>query len=97
MNLFDFTNVQKSITDKKKDKFIFNYCILNNLGVFPEELVLVILHLRHHYMKHQLSIVNNVISCFTDIGIIGVKFFKLHHPTNNCKSYNLFPNNILLE
>lgn len=94
MNLFDFTNVQQSITNKKRDKFVFHYCLLKQLNIFPEELILVILHFRYHYMKHQLKNISNDIVFLTEISIMGAKFFKL---CKSNESYNIFPNNIELD
>lgn len=89
MNLFDLTNVQKSIIDKKRERFILEYCILSNLHVLPE-LILEILHAKYHYMKYQLHKINGNIILLTHMSIIAVKCFTL----NTEKYQDLFPNNV---
>ena len=94
MNLFDFTKVQTSIIYGKQSNFIFNYCILKNINIFPEELILTILHFKFHYMKYQLNQMQKDISMLTNISIVMVKLF---HTTFHKKSYILFPDNTELE
>jgi hypothetical protein len=51
--MFEFHYVQESIVATKRDKFIFHYCILKTLNIFPE-LISVILNFEMHHMKKQL-------------------------------------------
>lgn len=89
MNVFDLEQVYKSIIDPKRPRYIFHYCILNALGVFPIELVLYILDLEMHYMKHQLQGLINEEKALISIMIIMAKGVK----ASNNEYLAAFPNN----
>lgn len=50
MNVFEFEPVYQSVVEKKRERYIFYYCIMDALHVFPQELVLYILDMRMHYV-----------------------------------------------
>jgi hypothetical protein len=89
MNMFNLEHIYKSIIEPKRPKYIFHYCILDTLGVFPIELVLYILELEMHYMKHQLDRLVNEEKALISFMIIMTKAFKV----SNHEYLAAFPNN----
>lgn len=93
MNIFEFQPIYNSIIEPKRPKYIFHYCTLRALDIFPEELILVILGMEMHYMKKQLELLVDDEKLLMGFIIVLAKAFQ----KQNNEIYPLFHNNPTIE
>ena len=52
--MFNFDKVNEKIMESIKEPYVFNYCLLNVLNVFPKELILFVLELQTFEERQEL-------------------------------------------